>query len=202
MFKNEATNITQEDNMDEAAGGFPLLDSANDILSLFGGIHSPLIRAVLFVFQSVGMTDISLLVWGATVFLVWKSASQFWDKFIMAFVQRHFMASITMDGHDDISDHVMKWLADQPQTVNSRNLAAETNYRLVWEEESDVVNVDGLVNDERGRWLNFSNTEARTVSFNPTAKPPSCLISKVLNLIFSMIASSICARPRLAFPMV
>ncbi|KAI1103056.1 P-loop containing nucleoside triphosphate hydrolase protein [Jackrogersella minutella] len=69
----------------------------------------------------------------------------------------YFMCSIHILNSDDIYAHLMEWLASQPQIVNSRALLAETASKRAWEYEdaSDVAK------DHSGRYLNFSNQEAR-----------------------------------------
>ncbi|KAI1093964.1 P-loop containing nucleoside triphosphate hydrolase protein [Rostrohypoxylon terebratum] len=69
----------------------------------------------------------------------------------------HFMCSIHIFNSDDIYSHLMEWLASQPQIVNSRALLAETASKRAWEFE-DASN---LARDNSGRYLNFSNQEAR-----------------------------------------
>ncbi|XDG02304.1 hypothetical protein ABKA04_001919 [Annulohypoxylon sp. FPYF3050] len=69
----------------------------------------------------------------------------------------HFMCSIHILNSDDIYSHLMEWLASQPQIVNSRALLAETASKRAWEFE-DASN---LARDNSGRYLNFSNQEAR-----------------------------------------
>ncbi|KAJ2905293.1 putative mitochondrial chaperone BCS1-B [Zalerion maritima] len=140
-----------------------LPDGLMSLLPLLGGLGTPLGRAVLLATESIGVTDISYIMWGLIFYLVWRSGVQLWDTAITRGIQRYFITSIAIESHDDIFDHLMKWLAKQPTLVNSRSLAAETNYRLVWEDEDDEASkVQGLVNDGGGQWLNFSSHEARS----------------------------------------
>ncbi|KAI0881129.1 P-loop containing nucleoside triphosphate hydrolase protein [Annulohypoxylon maeteangense] len=69
----------------------------------------------------------------------------------------HFMCSIHILNSDDIYSHLMEWLASQPQIVNSRALIAETASKRAWEFED----ASDLARDNTGRYLNFSNQEAR-----------------------------------------
>ncbi|KAI1462442.1 P-loop containing nucleoside triphosphate hydrolase protein [Annulohypoxylon moriforme] len=69
----------------------------------------------------------------------------------------HFMCSIHILNSDDIYAHLMEWLASQPQIVNSRALLAETASKRAWEFED----ASDLARDNSGRYLNFSNQEAR-----------------------------------------
>ncbi|KAI1205937.1 P-loop containing nucleoside triphosphate hydrolase protein [Annulohypoxylon truncatum] len=69
----------------------------------------------------------------------------------------HFMCSIHILNSDDIYAHLMEWLASQPQIVNSRALIAETASKRAWEFED----ASDLARDNTGRYLNFSNQEAR-----------------------------------------
>ncbi|KAI2609282.1 BCS1 N terminal-domain-containing protein [Hypoxylon sp. NC1633] len=70
----------------------------------------------------------------------------------------HFMSSIHVANTDDIYIHLMQWLASQPRMVNSRDLTAETMSKRAWEDED----ASSVARDRSGRWLNFSNQEART----------------------------------------
>ncbi|KAI0472162.1 P-loop containing nucleoside triphosphate hydrolase protein [Xylariaceae sp. FL0804] len=72
-------------------------------------------------------------------------------------VSTYLMSTIHISSTDDIYLHLMKWLAGQPKMVNSRSLTAETASKTAWEDE-DASNVG---RDRSGRYLNFSNQEAR-----------------------------------------
>ncbi|OTA67701.1 P-loop containing nucleoside triphosphate hydrolase protein [Hypoxylon sp. EC38] len=79
-------------------------------------------------------------------------------SFIYGIVTEHCMSSIHICNNDGIYMHVMEWLASQPKMVNSRALFAESGYKRVWKDE-DIADV---ARDSSGRYLNFSNQEAKT----------------------------------------
>ncbi|RYO78117.1 hypothetical protein DL766_009862 [Monosporascus sp. MC13-8B] len=73
-------------------------------------------------------------------------------------VSEHLMSSVHVSSNDDIYLHLMKWLASQSRMVNSRSLTAETVSRTAWEDEDE----SNVARDQSGRYLNFSNQEARS----------------------------------------
>ncbi|KAI0118499.1 P-loop containing nucleoside triphosphate hydrolase protein [Hypoxylon sp. NC0597] len=79
-------------------------------------------------------------------------------SFIYGVVTEYCMSSIHICNNDGIYLHVMEWLASQPKMVNSRALFAESPHKRVWKDE-DASNV---ARDSSGRYLNFSNQEAKT----------------------------------------
>ncbi|OTB05228.1 hypothetical protein M426DRAFT_320042 [Hypoxylon sp. CI-4A] len=84
--------------------------------------------------------------------------------FLNGIITEHFMSSIHITNNDDIYGHIMEWLASQPNMVNTRALRAETASKRAWEDE-DASNV---ARDISGRYLNFSNQEARApAQFSP-----------------------------------
>lgn len=81
-------------------------------------------------------------------------------SFLYRAVTGYFMCSVHILNNDDIYTHLMDWLATHPRMANSRDLVAETASKRVWQDE-DASNV---ARDRSGRYLNFSNQEARAVS--------------------------------------
>lgn len=77
--------------------------------------------------------------------------------FFNGIVIEHLMSSIHVRNDDDIYIHIMQWLAAQPRLVDSRNLMAETASKKTWENED----ASHVARDSSGRYLNFSNQEAR-----------------------------------------
>jgi mitochondrial chaperone BCS1 len=86
-----------------------------------------------------------------------QQVSAFYDRILT----RYFMSSVHVASTDEIYSHVMAWLSEQPDIVNSRSIMAETVWKTAWEEED----VSTMGRDHSGLYLNFSNQEARTVSF-------------------------------------
>ncbi|KAI0845538.1 BCS1 N terminal-domain-containing protein [Daldinia vernicosa] len=82
-------------------------------------------------------------------------------SFLYRAVTGYFMSSVHIMNNDDIYIHLMDWLATHPRMVNSRDLVAETASKRDWlnEDASDVAR------DRSGRYLNFSNQEARAPPF-------------------------------------
>ncbi|KAI0021872.1 P-loop containing nucleoside triphosphate hydrolase protein [Xylariomycetidae sp. FL0641] len=78
--------------------------------------------------------------------------------FIGKLFNEYLMSTIHVSSHDDIYMHLMKWLAAQPRMVNSRALTAETVSKTAWEDEDE----SNVARDKSGRYLNFSNQEARS----------------------------------------
>ncbi|KAI1645727.1 BCS1 N terminal-domain-containing protein [Daldinia loculata] len=82
-------------------------------------------------------------------------------SFLYRAVTGYFMCSVHILNNDDIYTHLMDWLATHPRMANSRDLVAETASKRVWQDE-DASNV---ARDRSGRYLNFSNQEARAPPF-------------------------------------
>jgi len=79
---------------------------------------------------------------------------------IYSLVAENYLSSIHVSSYDDIYEHLMKWLADQPRIKGSRSLMAETQHKSAWEvdeEEVEERSEDGTELD----YLNFSNQEAK-----------------------------------------
>ncbi|KAL1841348.1 hypothetical protein VTJ49DRAFT_7128 [Mycothermus thermophilus] len=98
--------------------------------------------------------------------LLW-AANKLWNQLSFTFfslAQKHFMVSIKINEADDIYRHLMKWLAAQPQLVNSRALIAETDCRGAWEEDFDEIELHftHIAPDASNVFLNFSHQEAKT----------------------------------------
>ncbi|KAI1654875.1 BCS1 N terminal-domain-containing protein [Daldinia decipiens] len=82
-------------------------------------------------------------------------------SFVYRAVTGYFMSSVHIMNNDDIYIHLMDWLATHPRMANSRDLVAETASKRAWQDE-DASNV---ARDRSGRYLNFSNQEARAPPF-------------------------------------
>ncbi|KAI0116818.1 BCS1 N terminal-domain-containing protein [Daldinia grandis] len=82
-------------------------------------------------------------------------------SFLYRAVTGYLMSSVHIMNNDDIYIHLMDWLATHPRMVNSRDVVAETASKRLWldEDASDVAR------DRSGRYLNFSNQEARAPPF-------------------------------------
>ncbi|KAI1474203.1 BCS1 N terminal-domain-containing protein [Daldinia eschscholtzii] len=81
-------------------------------------------------------------------------------SFLYKTVTGYFMSSVHIRNDDDIYMHLMDWLSTQPRMVNSRDLVAETASKRPWDEDATSV-----ARDSSGRYLNFSNQEARAPAF-------------------------------------
>ncbi|KAI0201131.1 BCS1 N terminal-domain-containing protein [Astrocystis sublimbata] len=77
--------------------------------------------------------------------------------FFYGLVTEYLMSTIHISSTDDIYIHLMTWLSRQPRMVNSRALMAETVSKTAWENEDETT----VARDRSGRYLNFSNQEAR-----------------------------------------
>lgn len=73
-------------------------------------------------------------------------------------VTSYLMSSVHIASTDDIYLHMMKWLATQPRMTSSRSLMVETASKTAWEDDEDASKV---ARDRSGKYLNFSNQEAR-----------------------------------------
>lgn len=72
-------------------------------------------------------------------------------------VTNYLTSSIHVASTDDIYLHLMKWLASQPRMTDSRSLMVETASKTAWEDEDAST----VARDRSGKYLNFSNQEAR-----------------------------------------
>ncbi|KAI1800553.1 BCS1 N terminal-domain-containing protein [Daldinia bambusicola] len=88
--------------------------------------------------------------------------------FLHKMVTGYFMSSVHIRNDDDIYDHLMDWLATQPRLVNSRDLVAETASKRSGDEDATSV-----ARDSSGRYLNFSNQEARARPSQPAFFSPA-----------------------------
>ena len=85
----------------------------------------------------------------------------------MTLVYEYYMSTVTIDGGSDTYQYVLKWLAKQPCMINSRNLAAEVERRLIWgHDEVEEDKVKGLADESGEKWLNFCNHNASKVGLN------------------------------------
>lgn len=73
-------------------------------------------------------------------------------------VTSYLMSSVHIASTDDIYLHMMKWLATQPRMTSSRSLMVETTSKTAWEDDEDTSK---MARDRSGKYLNFSNQEAR-----------------------------------------
>ena len=154
-----ATNVTSA-AQDAASATHTNAASANVIetlLPLFGlRGFAPLYG---FISNSLGIDPTNLL----TIFgLLWALNRLSRQLYLILFglVSEHLMSNVHISSTDDIYAHLMKWLATQPRMRNSRSLNAETISRTAWEEEDEST----VARDQSGKYLNFSNQEARAVS--------------------------------------
>lgn len=139
------------------------------LLPLMGRQFSPLLGIFMFVYDLLGTRlgiepTMVLTLFG----FIW-AGNRFLRQIYMAayvFVQDNFTCNIHISSSDEMYMHVMKWLAIQPRMTNSRSLTAETVSKTAWEEEEEaVLDVPTISPDGTGIYLNFSNHEAKAVSF-------------------------------------
>jgi mitochondrial chaperone BCS1 len=142
-------------------GGVPGLEG---IITLLGS-RNPLVQLFMVLHQVVGSRvgiDPTMIL--TLVGFAW-AASRIWRQFFMAiyrFICEYLMASIHVSSGDEIYLHMIKWLASQPNLVNSRSLTAETLSKTAWEEEDEAdVLATRISPDGEGVYLNFSNQEAK-----------------------------------------
>lgn len=159
VLPNMAENATAIGKNASDAGQMPGdLKVVETLLPLLG------LRALVPVYSFVGNSLGLDVTWILTFFgLLWalnKLGRQVYHT-IYGFVTENLMSNIHISSTDDIYFHLMIWLAQQPRLTNSRSLTAETVSKTAWEDE-DATNVS---RDQTGNYLNFSNQEARAVSF-------------------------------------
>jgi chaperone BCS1 len=124
------------------------------IIPGYGPIHN-------FILMTFGI-DITVLV---TLFAtIWTMSKLGNYVFMMCwtFIAQNYTASITISSYDDIYDHLMQWLAEQPTMKASRSLMAETASKSAWEEDEEEY--EEKISAESGLeqiYLNFSNQEAK-----------------------------------------
>lgn len=81
---------------------------------------------------------------------VWGHAYSRLEDYLTSFV--------SVDSGDDIYNHVMGWVAEQPMSKNSRGLMVKTSHENAWDSQNMDMEEEGLNSD---RLLNFSNWEAK-----------------------------------------
>jgi chaperone BCS1 len=158
------SNATSDGNT-AAEGGLP--DGILDTLSAMLGLQfSPLIKLFLpfygVVESHIGIDPTYMLI---SIGFLW-AVSKVWGQVYAtsyALFQKYLMASIEVEKDDPIYSHLMKWLAAQPTTVNSRCLTAETVYKVAWEEDGSEPTTSRVSPDGTGGYLNFSLQEAQAV---------------------------------------
>ena len=164
MGSDSISHERVSDNATQTTGGstgatMQLSARISELFPMLGGLSHPLASTIFFVLQSVGLTDFSLLVWGASLFVA--------RRYFMTLVYEYYMSTVTIDGRSDMYQYVLKWLAKQPCMANSRNLAAEVEGRLFWgHEEGEEDKAKNLADQSGEKWLNFCNHNASKVGLN------------------------------------
>lgn len=165
-----AGNMTESGgNMSGGGGGLHngILES---LVPLMGGKFNPLMQSFMLLYDVAG----SRLGIDPTIILtclgfVW-AGNKLWKQVYLTLygvLQEYLTASIHISSSDEMYLHMMKWLAGQPKMFNSRSLTAETTSRTAWEEEEDAeILFTRISADGSGAYLNFSNQEAKSVSFS------------------------------------
>ncbi len=148
-----------------------LEDGMAHLLPLLGTRFNPFLHMFVVVYDMLGSRlglDPTVIL---TVFGFLWAVNKVWRQIytnLYGLVQENLMARIHVSSSDEIYLHLMKWLAQQPEMVNSRSLTAETVGRTAWEDEdeSDVLKTR-ISADGSGVYLNFSNQEAKAVGWAP-----------------------------------
>lgn len=158
-----ATNSSHEAN-DSAGNGFQ--DSILETLTpLLGFQFNPLLRLCMVLYNTfgshIGIDPAYIL---TAVGFVW-AANKVWDHLYMTLYsmsRQYFMANVQVSSTDDIYFHMMKWLAAQPNLVDSRSLAAETASMGAWDEEDEnELQMERILVDSADGFFNFSTQEAK-----------------------------------------
>jgi len=189
-----AGNMTEPaGNMSSGGGGRGMHDGIlESLMPLLGGRFNPLMQTFMLVYNVAG----SRLGFDPTVILtalgfVW-AGNKLWRQVYLAVygvLQEYLTASIHISSSDEMYLHMMKWLAGQPNMFNSRSLTAETTSRTAWEEEEEAeVQATRISADGDGVYLNFSNQEAKSVSFTLSQRDPPRVKGKkkVINDSYSL----------------
>lgn len=109
-----------------------------------------------------------LTTFGVDISIIVTTFASFWVAFKMgtyiygvaySTVMENYTSSIVIGNYDDIYQHLMKWLANQPTMKASRSLMAETSHKSAWEADDDYVENEAGSNSTD--LLNFSNQEAK-----------------------------------------
>ncbi|KAG7289523.1 hypothetical protein NEMBOFW57_005894 [Staphylotrichum longicolle] len=139
-----------------------LLDTLSPLLGLQ---FNPLMRLFMLLHSLIGShlgIDPTYIL--TSVGVIW-AANKVWAQLyttLYGLARQYFMASVEVSNSDDIYFQMMKWLAAQPEMVDSRSLTAETASKGAWEEEDESDLTTARVgSDGSGVYLNFSNQEAK-----------------------------------------
>ncbi|KAJ4307342.1 hypothetical protein N0V88_000725 [Collariella sp. IMI 366227] len=165
-------------NISHAANGSGsngLPDNILETLSPILGFHfNPLMRLSMHLYKIVGNyigIDPTYIL--TSVAVVW-AAIKLWHQVystVNSLVCRHFRASIYISGGDDISLHLLKWLAQHPSLTNSRFLQAETVLEDPRKDEDEPqFNITRVAPGGSKYNLNFSKQKVRvSPQFTPAA---------------------------------
>ncbi|KAL2048930.1 hypothetical protein ABVK25_010783 [Lepraria finkii] len=106
--------------------------------------------------------DISLLVSGSLLIFGLITTGTFWKKASVHF-ETLFTSIVIINSDDDIYNHVMEWLVEQPISKNSRSLMARTTRGQTYDLENWCYEKHEL---NSGHLLNFRNAKVAP-SFQP-----------------------------------
>lgn len=123
--------------------------------------YRPIHKFILLTFG----VDITLLVtFFASLWALFKVGKYVFNA-ISSFISASYMSSIQVNSDDDIYNHVIAWLANQPQLQSSRSLMAETSRMSSWEADDEYLKaklpVKGRGEPNKSVYLNFSNQESK-----------------------------------------
>jgi chaperone BCS1 len=158
ILPQNGDNITSPDNI-TTGGRLRVRNVPTQLFEFIIPGYSPIHSFILDTFAF----DITIFVTLFAVIWVMMKLLHYVYRTIYSFIEDKYMASVLIGGYDDIYQHLLKWLADQPHMKNSRLLMAETMYKSAWEDDGeDEDDDDSNSEDGTSDYLNFSNFDART----------------------------------------
>ena len=98
-------------------------------MPLLGGQYNPLIKALMLLYNMMGISlgfDPSIIL--TVLGVIWAGNKVCRQIYTLGYglVTTYMMANVHITSNDDTYSHMMKFLASQPTMVNSRSLTAES----------------------------------------------------------------------------
>ncbi|KAL2010637.1 hypothetical protein VTN00DRAFT_6444 [Thermoascus crustaceus] len=121
-----------------------------------------------FILDAFGF-DVSLVVFVDVLIFDFVTALDYIYRKLWAQIHRHFTASVTVESHDDIFDHIVAWVSNHHVSNVARSLRVKSSRGSTWDAKIDLAPDDTAIDDLKGGSLfNFSNWEAK---FPPRFEP-------------------------------
>ncbi|KAK2748508.1 hypothetical protein FQN57_000641 [Myotisia sp. PD_48] len=143
--------------MGNDSGSMNLTQLPNSILDAVIPGYSLISR---FIFELTGF-DTSIVVSLFVLVFTCTTAWVYGFRYINSMVMTYMTASISIPSHDDIYDHIIAWISEQPFANNSRSMRAGSRKQSSWEINEDLPAESSASGSDLETLLNFSNWQAK-----------------------------------------